>query len=322
VLVVGGGGAVGEELLRLLAAWGQAADSITVLGRGDAPRAEAGSVVFLCTPPEVSRAWVRVLAGAAPDSRPFAVVDLSSALRRELPLVVPEVNGELLRESGAAGASPILVAGPNCTAVIAAMALAPLERAVGLESVVIVSLQAASGAGAAGIAALETELEIPGRKAPGSPFPATLARNVIPGVGEAAPDGEHGDSEEEEKLRWELRHLLGRPDMVLEVTTTRVPVERCHSLALHLVLNRALAPGEAREILRAAPGLVLDEDPHGPRPLECAGTDPVHVGRIRRGTAGPRSLSLFAVGDQLRKGAALNALQVAALLCRQNADAP
>ena len=307
--MVGQGGAVGRELLALLGEWGQSPESIVGLGRGAEPGSGAGDVVFLCTPAEVSRAWAAAL--AAQDEPPRVVVDLSSAARRSAPLIVPEANGALLRELGGPRAQqPLLLAGPNCTAALAAVVLAPIQRVAGLAAVSLVSLQAASGAGAAGLAALEAEEA--GGRALESPFPGPLARNVIPGVGE----GRAGEaSGEEQKVLWELRQLLGRGDLELEVTTTRVPVERCHSLALHLTLERDLSPEAAVELLEGSPGLVVHMEPHGPRPLECAGTDPVHVGRIRRGSAGPRSLSLFAVGDQLRKGAALNALQVAALVC-------
>ncbi len=309
--MVGAGGAVGRELLLLLEEWGQPAAAIERLGRGSKPRAAEDSLVFLCTPPEISARWSAAL--AAQERPPRVVVDLSSAARRRAPLIVPEANGaELLKLAGPGAGRPLLLAGPNCTAALAAVVLAPLERAVGLAAVSLVSLQAASGAGAAGLAALAAEEEEgPSRGTGEGPFPAVLHRNVIPAVGDCRPREASG---EEEKVLWELRHLLGRGELPLEVSTTRVPVERCHSLALHLTLERGISPAAARECLLAAPGVRVDDDPHGPRPRECAGTDLVHVGRIRRGSSGPRSLSLFAVGDQLRKGAALNALQVAALL--------
>jgi aspartate-semialdehyde dehydrogenase len=138
-----------------------------------------------------------------------------------------------------------------------------------------------------------------------------LALNVIPAI--AAVDV-HGHSGEEQKIVEELRKILRRPDLIVEASTARVPVERCHSVAVHLLTQRDVHLPELCAALDAAEGLVLVRDPHGPRPRECAGADPVSVGRVRAGNRGPRSLSFFAVGDQIRKGAALNALQIAGRL--------
>lgn len=310
VAVVGATGAVGRELLQLLADSGHPRERIRCFGRSDVLPLEEGSRVdlaFLCTPSAVSFELAPRLA-----EQGTRVVDLSSAFRMdpEVPLVIPEINGALL------DAGPRLVANPNCTTAIAALPLAVLDSAAGLEEVVVVSYQAASGAGRAGLGALDAELrEAVGLTRPAgteeSPFPATLALNVIPGVAE--PD-ESGATGEERKIVAELQKILSRPDLLVEATTARVPVERCHSVAVHARLARPLSPDAARTLLRGAPGIVLVDDPHGPRPRECAGTDPVHVGRVRAGARGGRSLCFFAVGDQLRKGAALNALQIAARL--------
>lgn len=322
VAVVGATGAVGRELLLLLGDAGHPREKIRCFGRagqslavGETLRFDVlpmerwsrADVAFLCTPSTVSLELAPRLA-----EQGVRVVDLSSAFRMDpdVPLVIPEINGALL------DLDPRLVANPNCTTAIAALPLAVLDAAAGLEEVVVVSYQAASGAGRAGLDALEAEM----REAAGlpraarteaSPFPATLALNVIPGVAE--PD-ETGATGEERKIVAELQKILARPDLLVEATTARVPVERCHSVAVHARLSRALSPEEARARLREAPGIVLVDDPHGPRPRECAGSDPVHVGRVRAGARGGLSLCFFAVGDQLRKGAALNALQIAARL--------
>jgi len=321
VAVVGATGAVGRELLELLSAARHPRERIDCQARGRSrvaladgrafevrPADEAPGrcdLAFLCTPSEVSLDLAPLLVESG-----ARVIDLSSAHRMHpgIPLVVPEINGKELDRG------PRLVANPNCTTAIAALPLSVIDRAAGLEEVVVVSYQAASGAGLPGLRALEAEM----REAAGvpadereSPFPAPLALNVIPAVSEL---DESGVSGEERKIEGELRKILGRAGLAVEATTARVPVQRCHSVAVHARLSRELAPADAASLLRAAPGIAVSEDPHGPRPRECAGTDPVHVGRIRSGARGGRSLCFFAVGDQLRKGAALNALQVAARL--------
>ena len=319
VAVVGATGAVGRELLLLLSEAGHARERIACyarrahaldLGRAGYFEVLAGNAMqrmdlaFLCTPSDVSRTLAPTLA-----EQGACVVDLSSALRMppDVPLVIPEINGDALAKR------PRIVANPNCTTAVAALPLAALDRVAHLVEVILVSYQAASGAGLAGLTTLaaETRAAAEGSDAPGaaSPFPATLALNVIPAVADVGPDGKSG---EERKIEEELAKILGRPDLVVEATTARVPVERCHSVAVHARFSRAITPVEARSVLSAAAGVRLTEDPHGPRPRDCAGSDPVHVGRVRAGARGAGSLCFFAVGDQLRKGAALNAFQIAA----------
>jgi aspartate-semialdehyde dehydrogenase len=316
IAIVGATGAVGRELIGILAAAGHPRERIRCFARTAqeirvapggtfAVRALDGlgrpDLAFLCTPSDVSLALAPKL--RALGSR---VIDLSSAHRMhpEIPLVIPEINGHRLAKDAP------LVANPNCTTAVAALPLAVLDRAARLEEVIVASYQAASGAGLAGLSALAAETH--GEVASGtSPFPATLALNVIPGVADPEADGWTG---EERKIEQELRKILERADLLVEATTVRVPVERCHSVAVHARFARDLSPEHARSLLAKAEGVVLVDDPHGPRPRECAGTDPVHVGRVRAGARGARSLSFFAVGDQIRKGAALNAFQVAARL--------
>jgi aspartate-semialdehyde dehydrogenase len=323
VAIVGANGATGQELVELLLDAGHPPGGLclsarsrkTLFARGlelpvepiEAGGAARCDLAFLCTPSEASLELAPRLCDAG-----VRVVDLSSALRMrpDIPLVVPEVNGDLLR------AEPSLVANPNCTSAIALLPLSVVERLFGLAEVVVVSYQAASGAGAAGLDALRHELADlgaggPGERAPGSPFAAALALNVIPAIAEVDADGHSG---EERKIADELRKILRRDDLVVEATTARVPVERCHSVAVHLLARTEIDLPRLVQALRSTEGLAWCDDPHGPRPRECAGTDPVHVGRVRRGARGPRSLSFFAVGDQIRKGAALNAVQVAGLL--------
>lgn len=320
--IIGATGAVGRELLSLLHAAGHGADRVEcaarartdiVLAHGarfavrELSSLDTGrwDVAFLCTPSEVSRTLARPLAKAG-----VRVIDLSSEhrLHPDVPLVIPEINGRELDDDVR------LIANPNCTTAVAALPLAVLDRAAELEEVHVVSFQAASGIGASGLTTLAHELAHHGgggAGGPASPFPAPLLLNVIPAV--ASVDA-HGISGEERKIMNELARILSRPGLPVEATTTRVAVERCHCVAVHARLVRDLDVEEARAQLCAAPGIVVSDDPHGPRPRECAGTDPIHVGRIRAGTRRKRSLCFFAVGDQLRKGAALNALQIAACL--------
>jgi len=240
------------------------------------------------------------------------VIDLSSAYRMhaDVPLIVPEINGDVLTSE------PKLIANPNCTTAIACLPLAVIDELCGLTEVIVVSVQAASGAGVPGLSTLHWEMREAGGGShtgtkPTSPFAATLALNVIPAIADVGPDGTSG---EERKIIDETRRILRRPDLTVEVTTTRVPVERCHSVAVHVRTVRDVPPAQIAARLAQSPGISVTADPHGPRPRECAGEDDVHVGRIRAGTRGKGSLCFFAVGDQIRKGAALNALQVAARL--------
>lgn len=333
VAIIGATGAVGRELIEILLAAGHPLARIDARARrvgdlalgaqrvpivpledgafgraarsGTAPK--PWDLAFLCTPSELSRTLGPELA-----ERGVHVIDLSSAhrLRPGVPLVIPEINGALLESS------PRLVANPNCTSAIAALPLAVIEHELGLDEVIVVSYQAASGAGQAGLERLEWELRHDAgvddaSPAPASPFAATLCSNVIPAIAEVDASGTSG---EEQKIVDELRKILARPELVVEASTARVPVQRCHSVAVHLRTRRDVDLERLRGALSFASGIELSADPHGPRPRECAGSDPVHVGRIRLGTRGKRSLCFFAVGDQLRKGAALNAFQVAARL--------
>ncbi len=330
IAIVGATGAVGRELLQILVqarhtqdrvgAFARAPGSMSVADENGASvevpvRAlssfdpTAFDVAFLCTPSDVSTRLAHDYV-----AKGLCVVDLSSAFRMhpDVPLVVPEINGDLLDGRGHAR----LIANPNCTTAIMCMPLAVIDKICGLEEVIVVSFQAASGAGVAGLDTLAFEAreavgQSPQGPRPTSPFAAPLAFNVIPAIADVDATGISG---EERKVVDETRRILRRPDLVVEVTTTRVPVERCHSVAVHVKTKRDFDLAQIVDQLARSPGIVVDPDPHGPRPREHAGADPVAVGRIRAGTRGSRSLCFFAVGDQIRKGAALNALQVAARL--------
>jgi aspartate-semialdehyde dehydrogenase len=251
------------------------------------------------------------------------VIDNSSAWRMhpEVPLVVPEANADDLDDIPKG-----IVANPNCTTMVAMPALKPLDLAAGLEALVVSTYQSVSGAGLSGVEELESQLNRAGSDVASlthdgssiefpSPekFPDTIAFNVLPIAGSIVEDG-HNETDEEQKLRNEARKILGLPDLAVSVTCVRVPVFAGHSLSLNARFARPITPEAAKEILARAPGVVLSAMP---TPLECAGADPTFVGRIRRDPTTPNGLSLFVSGDNLRKGAALNAIQIAEELLRR-----
>ncbi len=246
------------------------------------------------------------------------VVDNSSAWRMDpqCPLVVPEVNRDALRNIPKG-----IVGNPNCTTMVAMPVLAPLHQEAGLLSMTIASYQAASGAGRDGVEELASQVEtstradirtltFDGRALPWPTphkFPRPLAHNVVPFAGTLVDDGSL-ETNEEQKFRDESRKILGIPDLLVAATCVRVPVFTGHSMAVTASFARPLSPERAMEILATAPGVVVAEIP---TPLDVAGVDPSYVGRVRRAESVPHGLSLFVVGDNLRKGAALNAVQIA-----------
>ena len=245
------------------------------------------------------------------------VIDNSSAWRMdpEVPLVVPEVNASALHAMGKG-----IVANPNCTTMVAMPVLKPLHDAAGLRRLIVSTYQAVSGAGLAGVAELDGQLA---KTADGAAaltfdgsaadhpapevFPEVIAHNVIPMAGYALDDGS-GDSSEERKFRDESRKILDIPGLDVTCTCVRVPVFTGHSLAIVAEFDRAISPEQAGLLLDGAPGVVRSEVP---TPLHAAGTDPSLVGRIRRAGLPGDGLALFVSGDNLRKGAALNAVQIA-----------
>jgi len=319
VAVVGVTGAVGQEILavleqrrfplgelRLLASPRSAGRTVRAFGRDhDVRPAEPASfegvdVALFSAGSETSRALAPAARAAG-----AVVVDNSSAFRMDpdCPLVVPELNGETL--AGHKG----IIANPNCSAILLCMAVAPLHRAAGLRRIVACTYQAVSGAGARAMEELRRQEEAEAQGAPlqHGVFPAVIAHNVIPWVQGLLPDGY---SVEETKLREETRRILGLPELPLTATCVRVPVWRAHSQAVHVELGRALAPEEALGLYDRAPGVKVVREGL-PTPREVSGTDEVHVGRVRTDRAFTPGLALWCVMDQLRKGAALNAVQIA-----------
>jgi aspartate-semialdehyde dehydrogenase len=248
------------------------------------------------------------------------VVDNSSAWRMDpdVPLVVPEVNAHALDDIPKG-----IVANPNCTTMVAMPALKPLDLEAGLRTLVVSTYQAVSGAGLAGTSELEEQVRKVGDGAaalalsgtavdfpPAHKFPTTIAYNVIPFAGNLVDDG-LDETDEEHKLRNESRKILELPDLAVAVTCVRVPVYTGHSLSISAGFARPISPEQARRALIKASGVELADVP---TPLMAAGVDPTFVGRIRVDPTREHGLSLFVSGDNLRKGAALNAVQIAEAL--------
>jgi aspartate-semialdehyde dehydrogenase len=253
------------------------------------------------------------------------VIDNSSAWRMdpEVPLVVSEVNPEdALRPPKG------IIANPNCTTMAAMPVLAPLHKAAGLVRLQVATYQAVSGSGGAGVQELDTQVRAVADQAAGLAFQGSavtfpapvkyvkpIAYNVVPLAGSIVDDGSL-ETDEEQKLRNESRKILHLPDLLVAGTCVRVPVFTGHSLAIHAEFADDISPEQATELLASAPGVALMDVP---TPLDAAGQDPSYVGRIRADQSAPagKGLVLFISNDNLRKGAALNAVQIAEVVSRQ-----
>lgn len=248
------------------------------------------------------------------------VIDNSSAWRMDpdVPLVVAEVNPH-----AAANRPKGIIANPNCTTMAAMPVLRPLHAEAGLRAMVVATYQAVSGAGLAGVAELDEQVRKLAEHAraltydgdavefpPAQKFAAPIAFNVLPLAGSIVDDGSD-ETDEEQKLRNESRKILEIPDLKVSGTCVRVPVFTGHSLQVYARFARPLTPERARELLDGAPGVALADVP---TPLAAAGKDPTLVGRIRRDETVEHGLSFFCASDNLRKGAALNAVQIAELI--------
>jgi aspartate-semialdehyde dehydrogenase len=276
---------------------------------------------------------IALFSAGATSSREFApkvaaagavVIDNSSAWRRdpEVPLVVAEVNPHALDDRPRG-----IVANPNCTTMAAMPVLKPLAVEAGLTRLVVSTYQAVSGAGLAGVEELAGQVAAAGDKGPeltydgsavafpdGVKFARTIGFNVIPFAGALVDDGSE-ETDEEQKLRHESRKILELPDLRVAGTCVRVPVFTGHSLSINAEFERPLSPERATELLAAAPGVELSDIPN---PLQAAGADPSYVGRIRRDQSAENGLVLFVSNDNLRKGAALNTIQIAEELLRRS----
>ncbi|MEE1763757.1 MULTISPECIES: aspartate-semialdehyde dehydrogenase [unclassified Streptomyces] len=342
--VVGATGAVGTVMLQILShradIWGEIRliasprsagrklavrgeqVEVTALVEGAEEVFDGVDVALFDVPDEIAERWAPIAA-----AKGAVVVDNSGAFRMdpEVPLVVPEVNPHTARNRPRG-----IIANPHCTTLSMIVALGALHAEFGLRSLVASSYQAVSGAGRAGVDILRRQISLvagtelgttPGdvRRAVGDdtgPFPEPVALNVVPWAGDLRADGW---SSEEMKIRDESRKILGLPKLPVAVTCVRVPVVTAHSLTLHARFEGEVTVAKAREILATAPGVVLYDDPGAgefPTPADVVGTDPTWVGRVRRALDDPTALELFVCGDNLRKGSALNAVQVAELVMK------
>jgi aspartate-semialdehyde dehydrogenase len=322
--VIGATGAVGRELVEVLGrrrfpvtklrlfASGRSAGTVLPTPFGDIAIEEFSQdaardldLALLAVSGDFAKAHAPGLVAAG-----VTVVDNSSAFRLDdaVPLVVPEVNAPALGDAR-------LIANPNCTTAILVVALAPLHAAFGLKRVIVSTYQAASGAGAEGMAELERETRrvlVEGQPARAEVFAHPLAFNVIPHIDSFQPNAY---TREEMKVVWETRKIMGLPDLPISCTAIRIPTMRVHGESVTIETERPVTAEAAREVLRQAAGVKLVDDVSKnlyPMPLTAAGQDDVEAGRIRANPVfGDRGLDLFLCGDQLLKGAALNAVQIA-----------
>jgi len=241
------------------------------------------------------------------------VIDNSSAFRMDegVPLVVPEINPEAAKNRPKG-----IIANPNCTTIISLMALAPLHERFGLESVIASSYQAVSGSGAQGIIELEEQVKAIANGESFTPkvYPRQIAFNVIPQVDVFT---ENGYTKEEMKMAYEGRKILDHPDLKVSCTCVRVPVYRSHSVSITAKFSKEPSLEAARNAFAGRPGIQVKDDPSQklfPVPLDTTGKDDCLVGRIRKNLVLENALDLWVVGDQVRKGAALNAVQIAEIL--------
>ena len=320
VAVVGATGVVGGTMLQLLREREfPAAEIVPFASERSAGRELDGLIVRRLSEAEIQGFDIALFSAGAGVSREWGprfaaagatVIDNSSAFRRDpdVPLVVSEVNPHALAQHHG------LIANPNCSTMQMVVALAPIHRAVGIERLVVATYQSVSGTGRKAIDELEAQahaslhgVEMP---APGV-YREPIAFNVIGAAGSFPGGDDHTD--EERKMMFETRKILEDESIGVAVTCVRVPVRVCHSEAVNIQTREPLSPEDATELLSRAPGVTLE---HVPTPLDAAGRDDVFVGRIRRDESHPRALSIWVVGDNLRKGAATNAVQIAELLVR------
>ncbi|MBV2356525.1 aspartate-semialdehyde dehydrogenase [Streptomyces sp. J2-1] len=331
--IVGATGQVGTVMRRILAerefpvtglrlfasarSAGSVLDGVTVEDASTADYSDLDIVLFSAGG-ATSKALAEKVAGQG-----AVVIDNSSAWRRhpEVPLVVSEVNPHAVADRPKG-----IIANPNCTTMAAMPVLKPLHEEAGLEALVVATYQAVSGSGLAGVAELHDQVRKTAADADrlthdgtAADFPAPhvykrpIAFNVLPLAGSVVDDGSH-ETDEEQKLRNESRKILEIPDLKVSGTCVRVPVFTGHSLQVNARFARPISPERATELLAGAPGVALSDIP---TPLQAAGQDPSFVGRIRADETVEHGLSLFLSNDNLRKGAALNAVQIAELVAAE-----
>jgi aspartate-semialdehyde dehydrogenase len=329
VAILGATGAVGTELMALLE---ERQFPLTELRLLASPRSAGKTLPFKGQPitvqPLSDRAFddidIVLASAGAGVSREWAakataagavVIDNSSAFRMDprTPLVVPEVNPQ------AAAQHQGIIANPNCTTILMAVALWPLHQIQPIQRIVVATYQSASGAGAQAMEEMKQQAQaiLDGTEPKTEAFPYPLAFNLFP---HNSPLNDHGYCQEEMKMVNETRKIFGVADLRVTATCIRVPVLRAHSEAVNLEFATPFSPDQARTALSAAPGVKLLEDweaNYFPMPQDASGEDDVLVGRIRSDLSHPNGLELWLCGDQIRKGAALNAVQIAELLVQK-----
>jgi aspartate-semialdehyde dehydrogenase len=323
VAVVGATGMVGHEMLRVLAQRHFPSERVVALAsersKGLSVSYNGGSISIDPLDENSFKGIDIALFAASSDIAlmygPLAaeagalVIDNSSAwrMKENVPLVVPEVNSDDIRDNEG------IVANPNCCAIPLTVILNPLKRAVGLERVLVSTYQSASGAGRALVDELEeqTKAIAAGTEPQAVAYPYQLAYNVVPGGWRPEPEGYN---EEEVKIVNETRKILHMPELRITATCVRVPVPIGHGESVFVETTRKITADEARTLFGSAPGVMVEDDPHAklyPTPHGVAGKDEVYVGRIRNDASTKNGLALWLVSDNLRKGAALNAVQIA-----------
>ncbi len=328
IAVLGATGAVGQEMLNILAEYDIPVNTLLPLASarsaGSTIKFKGEDIVIREARDDAFEGMDFVLGAVEKDqSRQFApaivksgavFIDNSSAFRMDpdVPLVVPEINGE------DAKANHGIISNPNCSTIITAMAIAGIAKLSPIETMVACTYQAVSGAGQNGLIELENQMKA---LAAGEPlerkvFPHQIALNVIPFIGSLTPNDY---TDEEMKMQNEGRKILHLPDLKVTCACVRVPVMRSHSIAVTLRTQRKVSVAEANEAIRAFPGCRLIEDYEGrcyPTPLDTSGQDLVWVGRVREDLTDDNGLTLWCCGDQIRKGAASNAVQILQYLIR------
>lgn len=328
IAIVGASGAVGQELLKVLDDRKFPVDTLRLFGSERSAgrkylfRGEEHQVMLLQDNDDFRDIDIAFVSAGASTSIKFAdtitrhgavMIDNSSAFRMndDVPLVVPEVNG-----ADALNAPRGIIANPNCTTIQMVVALAPVNRLSEIKRVHVATYQAASGAGAAAMEELVEQHRAlaEGREPRVEKFVTQLAYNVIPHIDVF---GDNGYTKEEMKMHFETKKIMHASTLEVSATCVRVPVLRAHSEAIWVETARPVSVAEAREAFSRADGVVLVDDPANkvyPMPLDKAGLDPVYVGRVRSDLANPNGLTFWTVSDQIKKGAALNAVQIAEYL--------
>lgn len=330
VAILGATGAVGQELLELLAERQFPVKRLKLLA---SPRSAGSRIIFnnqkitveavneksftdvdivlASAGGSISQAWAKkaVESGAV-------FIDNSSAFRMDdgVPLIIPEINPEVAAKHQG------IIANPNCTTILMGVAIYPLHQVQPIKRIVVSTYQSASGAGARAMAEAQTQARdiLDGKQPKAEVLPYPIAFNLFP---HNSPLNDQGYCEEEMKMVNETRKIFGAPELKITATCVRVPILRAHSEAINLEFAHPFAVAKARELLATAPGVKVVEDwksNYFPMPIDATGQDPVLVGRIRQDISQDCGLELWLCGDQIRKGAALNAIQIAELLLEKN----